>query len=481
MMPRSQIAALAVLLVGLGVVLVLVGDTGVSTGVFLPDQPTETVTPTPTPSPTPMPEADAGNWVESPESPGQLTYAPDPAIDAEIVYQTTSYDDMVNLIGLDRPADDDKYPLVTLLAGIRAELESQVSESQLTLDPDGITGPVIEVIEGLPVTTLRVRAASQTTGAGQEFAGLDLVQMFIEGPDGNVTFLQYVLRGEPNPTVYADFRAWLAANIVDITSAGAEATPEATTEAEATAQAEAGPTQAAPEGTTPEATTEAQVTLEATQEAPQGPIPTAETAVTPGATLEATVEAQVTLEATQEAPPSPEPTAETGAAEPAEKWIETTPGQVAYALNPNAGIMYAAAPLDQFATGTGIEMTEGATLPTAEEILTIVRTDIEAELQAGAIVVEEGNFEGPTTEDINGVPFTYLRVAAQAQTTPDGQALPAQEIVIGIIETGENRITVIRFISQGDLNPAAYADFREWLAQNMTRLAQLEITETSGQ
>jgi hypothetical protein len=155
------------------------------------------------------------------------------------------------------------------------------------------------------------------------------------------------------------------------------------------------------------------------------------------------------------------------------------PGQVLYAPSPTAGIMYGAVPLDEFAIGSGVEMAEGAPLPTAETILTTVRAGIEAELEEGAITVEEENFEGPSTEEIDGVPFIYLRVTALAQTTPDGQELPGQDVVIGLIETGENRLTVVRFISQGDA--AVYADFREWLEENMARLSTLEITEMSGE
>jgi hypothetical protein len=279
MMPRSQIAALAVLLVGLAVVLALVANTGVSTGVFSTATPTATASP----SPTPLPEASANNWTSS--TPGQLTYSADPNINAQIVYQTApSLDQLVGLTGLSAPAADDPYPLVSLLGEIRDELTSQANDSQLTLAPDAFTGPVINFIQGTPVAEMRLQVGSQTTGTGQDFPGLDLVQMFVQHPDSDqITFVQYVVRGEPNPAVYADFRAWLNDHIADILAQQAPTptpTPTAAPEATESATPEAGaPQEVTPEATEeviPEVTEEVVVTPEATQETVATPEPTAE-------------------------------------------------------------------------------------------------------------------------------------------------------------------------------------------------------------
>jgi hypothetical protein len=464
MMQRSQIAALAVLLVGLGVVLALVGTAGISTGVFS----TATPVPTSTPSPTPLPEPSADNWTVS--STGQLTYSADPNINAQVVYQTAaSVDEIANLTGLTAPAADDPYPLITLLTEIHDELVSQADTSQLTLAPDAFTGPVIEIVNDIPVATMRLQLSPQTTGGGQEFPGLDLVQMFVQHPDGQITFVQYVLRGEPNPTVYADFRAWLSANIADIIAQQAsptatpEGTPAPTTEPGATEQVT--PEAAATQEVTPEAAATQEVTPEATLE----PSATPEI-VTP----ETTEEAAVTPETTEAAEVVITPSA-AEAGTPQQKWLEISPGELMYAANPSAYIQYTAAPLDQFAASMGIEAIDP--LPTAEDILNAVRAKLETQLEEGQISVEEGAFEGPTAEEIDGVTFTYLHLTLQPQTTPDGQARPAQDVVMGVIITGENRLTAIQFIYQGDPDSSIYSDFREWLAQNITLLSTLEISE----
>jgi hypothetical protein len=273
MMPRSQIAALAVLLVGLVVVLALVANAGVSTGVFSTATPTATFTP----SPTPPPVASADNWTSA--GPGQLTYSADPSITAQIRYQTfASVDDSVSSIGLTAPAADDPYPLISLLKQLQEALSAQVDSAQLSLAPDAFIGPSIEIVENTPVAMLRLQIAPQTTGSGQSFAGVDLVQMFIQHPDNQVTFVQYGLQGEPSQAVYAGFQAWLSANISDLLAQQAptptptmtpgpteQATPEATQGATAT-----------PGAVTPEPTEEVAVTPEPVATAVPTVEPTAE-------------------------------------------------------------------------------------------------------------------------------------------------------------------------------------------------------------
>ena len=461
MMPRSQLAALAVLLVGLGVVLVLVGDTGVSTGVYVAGQFTATPSPTLAPSPTPLPEASAENWVES--NPGVYSYA-DPNVSAEIRYQTAPLDELVTSIGLEAPAEDDPYPLVALLNQLRAQLETQIVDSQLTADPDAITGPVIEIVEDTPVNVLRVQIGPQTPPTGQEFGGLDLEQMFVERADEQVSLLQYVQRGEANPVAYNDFRAWLSANIGMVAGIEAEATPEAET------TPEAGDTTTG----TPEATAE-DTTPEATQEPAESAPAATEEAVTPEVTEETAVEA--TPEAANAAPDA-EPTTAPAAALPADqRWMEVQPGQLIYATNPNAFIQYMAATVAELAPTVGVTL-EGDQLPTADEMLNSVRARLETQLEEQAITLDEGAFEGPVTEEINGVPFIYLHLAVPPHTGTDGQAQPGQELVMGLIPAGDDRMTAIQFVFQGDPDPAIYADFRAWLEENIVRLSELEVTET---
>ncbi len=105
-----------------------------------------------------------------------------------------------------------------------------------------------------------------------------------------------------------------------------------------------------------------------------------------------------------------------------------------------------------------------------------MRTRLETQLAEGAISVEEGDFQGPTAEEIDGVTFTYLHLTLLEQLGPDGTPRPAQDVVMGVIVTGENRVTAVQFIYQGDPDSTIYDDFREWLAQNIKRLSELEIT-----
>lgn len=240
---RSQTVALAILFAAFVIIFLLVGDAGVSTGVFLPE-PTLTYTPTPSPTPTPLPDPAAANWTEA--QPGQWVYqGPAEVVNARINYTAIALDEFVMRTNLTPPADDSAYPLIEVLGQMRDNLEAQATEAGLTVGEEAFVGPVIEVIADVPVTMLHLRLPGQDRASGQRFPGLDLVEAFVERQDGRVTFIQYVLQGEPDILVYRDFRAWLAEHMDNLTGATEEtgaAEPDETPTADET------PTEATPSG-----------------------------------------------------------------------------------------------------------------------------------------------------------------------------------------------------------------------------------------
>ncbi|MEW6580265.1 MAG: hypothetical protein AB1435_13885 [Chloroflexota bacterium] len=263
---RSQTAALAVLFVALTVIFLLVGDAGVSTGVFLPE-PTLTYTPTVAPTATPGPDPGAANWTEA--TPGQWTYTGASGVAARINYDTVKLDEFITGTGLTAPAADAPYPLLAVLSQLSESLQTQATDAGLTLEPGVFSGPIIEIVGETPVALMHARVQPQTRQDGQQFLGLDLVQALIDQGEGDVTFLQYVLQGAPDDVVYGDFRAWLEANVATLyekpaEEEGAEATPtegEATPAPEEPAGDETGPgEQPTPAPEQPQATPEAQPT-----------------------------------------------------------------------------------------------------------------------------------------------------------------------------------------------------------------------------
>ncbi|GAB4433108.1 MAG: hypothetical protein Kow00106_26360 [Anaerolineae bacterium] len=246
---RSQTVALAILFVAFAVIFLLVGDAGVSTGVYLPE-PTLTYTPTSTPTPTPLPDPVAANWTEM--QAGQWYYQGPQEVNARINYTAIALDDFVTRTNLTPPPDDAAYPLVEVLGQMRDNLEAQASEAGLTVGEEAFTGPVIEVIANVPVTMLHLRLAAQDRPSGEPFPGLDLVEAFVERQDGRVTFIQYILQGEPDPLVYRDFRAWLVEQMDRLTGAADESAGEEGATEPGETPTEVTPTAEAPaEGETP--------------------------------------------------------------------------------------------------------------------------------------------------------------------------------------------------------------------------------------
>jgi hypothetical protein len=442
MMPRSQIAALAVLLVGLGVVLALVGSGGVDTKVF-------TAQDTPTPSPTPTPEASAENWVPDESTEGLWHYTADEAVDAQISQGAKAITEVAAGLGVEPPGEGAPLPGLDLLGKFRDEFEAVQPEG---LEPGmgsfTFDGPAVRLFDGVPVALARLIIAPDVNP--NYAAGLDIAFAYIELGGDQINEIRYELAGEPNDLAYADFQAWLDTNASDF-AAPAEA-----------------------EGGTPTAEPTEAAETPSGEETPAAE-PT-EAGETPGE--EGTPAAEPT-EAGEAPGEEGTPAAEQSSAGPTETWMEVGPGQVVYTRNPNAYLQYVAVPVDEFAQGVGIEVVEGEALPNAEEILTALRGELETQIADSGLIVEEDAIQGPLTEDINGTAFVYLHLTVQPQAAPDGTPIPMQEIAVGIIETGENRITLVQYLFQGDPDPAIYPDFRTWLEENIARLSTLEIEEAA--
>jgi len=251
---RSQTAALTILLVALAIVFVLVGETGVSTGVFLPE-PTLTYTPTVGPTPTPLPDPAAENWTEI--GPNQWTYAGDTEGTAQLSARPQNFDTFVTTNGLTLPAEDSAYPLLDVLGQMRTELASQAEEMSLELAPDAFTGPQLEIVDGVPVAMLRVSINAQENEDGQAFPGLDLAWAFIERGENEISFVEYAFRGDPDPVVYNDFRAWLEANIANLAGNNATDDGESQTANEPGTEAgDSGAGEAGPDSSTTEETSQ---------------------------------------------------------------------------------------------------------------------------------------------------------------------------------------------------------------------------------
>lgn len=244
----QQTVALIVLLAVLGVVFVLVGDSGVSTAVFRPEH-TATLTPTLAPSPTATLVPSAGNWVE--QQPGTLTYMGQPDIEAQVTYLSGPLAEMITQWGLQMPPDDSEYPLYDVLTQYRTELETQIADPAVGLTVGEFVGPALEVVNNTLVNHLYLRIPAQARGDGQQFPGLELSLDMIDQGEGNMTMVQYSVRGEPDPTVYNDYRAWLADYIEKLAAPEAAATEEAAPDATEEIAPEA--TQAATEEAAPAA------------------------------------------------------------------------------------------------------------------------------------------------------------------------------------------------------------------------------------
>ena len=495
MMLRSQtVAALAVLIVALGLMFVLVGQAGVATRVFLPEA-TLTYTPTVGPSPTPLPEGNVANWVES--QPGALTYS-DSSITARVAYQTMTLDSFIQQNQLQAPTQPAPYSFLQVLDQLRTSLEDQASSIGLTVTPDSFGGPEIRLVGTTPVAQLRATFPPQTEStSGQPFQGVDLALMVIDRGNGEISFVQYQLQGERNLVVYNDFVAWLAANMATLTGqapettgtpgtpSGTPGTPGATPPAEtATPAAEVtGAAEAPAEGAVPQAETATasplpEVTGEATAVPPSAsatPTPAAETSATPSAAEGAAPQA-----ASETATPVPEAAVATPGTPvaAADTWSEIEPGRYVSSTNPNAMIEYGPLKLTDIAAQLGMDTSGGGASLTPMDVLNTIRTDFEARIAGMGIALESDAMEGPVAKDFGGVPVTYLHMIVPASTSSDGTPIPGQEFWLGLIDMGGGNFRAIDLLYEGDPDPTVYANFQAWLEANAARLSEPEPTAT---
>ena len=495
MMLRSQtVAALAVLIVALGLMVVLVGQAGVATRVFLPEA-TLTYTPTVGPSPTPLPEGNVANWVES--QPGSLTYS-NSSIPARILHQEMTLDNFIQQNQLKPPTQPAPYSFLEVLDQLRASLEDQASSIGLTMTPDTFSGPEIRLVGNTPVAQLRATFPPQTEGSSnQPFQGVDLALMLIDRGNGEISLVQYQLQGEKNLVAYNDFMAWVAANMADLsgqapettgtpgTPSGTPGTSEATPLAETgtpvpevTGTVEAPAEAATPQGETATATPLPEVTSEATTVPPSPaatPTPAPETSATPSAAEGAAPQA-----AGETATPVPEANIATPGTPiaAADTWSEIQPGQYISITNPNAMIVYAQVKLADIAVQLGMDTSGGEASLTSMGVLNTMRSDFETQIAGMGIVLESNAIEGPVTKDFDSVPVTYLHMTVPASTSSTGTPLQGQEFVLGLIDMGSGDFRAINLLYQGDPDPAIYANFQAWLDVNAARLSEPEPTAT---
>jgi hypothetical protein len=473
---RPQTISVAVLLVALGLIFLLVGNAGVSTGVFLPEP---TLTPIP-PTATPLPDPAVDHWSET--APGQVAYTADPETPAQIVYQTMPLDTYIQQRGLETPAADAALPLLDLLQQRRELYATQIEELGLQAGPDALEGPAVEKFGGVPVAMLRVKVPPQPLADGREFPGLDLIEGLVERPEGEVTYVEYSLGAEPDVIVHNDFRAWLEINAARLAgqdddeaaddAPDDEAAPEPADEPDDQPAPEADSTEEpADETTVPEPTEEAtaepdeEPAQEATEEPADEPAP------------EATDEPGDEGAAMPDDAPAEEPGSE--AAAPAQGWTEVAPGQYLHATTSNAFVGHQASTMAALSGQLGIEPPADDAEEPVLDILTAAKNDLEFQVTGLGVTFAEDSIEGPEMREYDSVPVAYFHAALNPTTTAEGQSFPGQEMALVIIDQGEGNIQLIQlqYIYEDQPDPAIYADFQTWLEDNTARLLTLVSTE----
>jgi len=467
---RSQTIAIAVLLVALGIIFLLVGNAGVSTGVFLPEP---TLTPIP-PTATPLPDPAADHWSES--APGQVAYTADAERSAQIAYQTMPLDTFIEQRQLDAPAEDAALPLLDLLQQ-RADLYvAQIEELQLKVEPDAVEPPVVEKFGGVPVAMLRIKVPSQALPDGRDFPGLDLVEGLVENGEDDVTFLEYSLGDDPDPIVYNDFRAWLEANAPRLAGqeedepAAEEAATEEPPDEDAAAEPEA--TEEAVEPADEEATAEPspEADQEATEESAEpADEPTAEEATgepTPEPDLETTEEAAAPADAEVAAAPEQEATTERG-------WTEVGEGQYVHTTTTNAYVGYYPSTTAEMSGQLGIEAPADDAEEPLLDMVIAAKNDLEFQVTELGVSFAEGSVEGPEMREYDSIPVAYFHATIDPFTAAQDQTYPGQEMALGIIDQGDGNIQLVQmqYIFEADPDPGIYADFLTWLEDNAAMLA----------
>lgn len=446
MASRASIYAVVILLVTFGIVFVLVGDSGVSTGVYLADHPTNTPAPTVGPSPTPLPDPAANNWAET--VPGQLVYSAKPESSAQIAHSTTTLDAFVQGMGMETPPADTPYPALAALETLRDGFEQQMAELGLSGGSDVFDGPSIELVNGVPVSRLRVRLDAQQNNQGGQFPGLDLMIGVIERPGDEIELVQYRLQETPDPTIYRDFRAWLEANVGELSggAAGDEIGAEATEAPDADA------TEAAPESAPTEEAAGSAPEAAPSEEAAQGATPVAEV---PGAEDEG-------------------------------PWSEVAEGVLMYAADPLlfAQIAHRVMPVSEFVTGSGLEApAEDADTPMLD-LLAQLRETFAGQLTAQGLTPGENAFTGPEQMEIAGQPAARLRFTAPPQTPENGQPFPGLDMEVILVDLGDGQLAAIQYTYQGAPDGSVYDAYLAWLEDNAARVtvpAPAQATEDAAQ
>lgn len=216
MMLRSPaLTALAVFFISLVVLVVAVDSIGVNTAVYLPGQPTATPV---IPTATPTPEPSAARWLEV--APNQYRYA---AADLEnpptVRVSEAPMSDFLANSGLEPPPEDAPFPLLNMMEQLRTLLGESIAEDNVKLATDGIAKPVIELIGDVPVATMRIQIAPQTTAQGAEFPGGELFYAWFERGE-DIVRIELTYQGPPNAQMQRDLRAWLEQKVAQLAAAG---------------------------------------------------------------------------------------------------------------------------------------------------------------------------------------------------------------------------------------------------------------------
>lgn len=441
MASRASISAVAILLVSLAIVFILVGNSGVSTGVYVAGQPTNTPAPTMGPSPTPLPDPAVENWQEN--VPGQLTYLPRPESGAQVYYSVMTLEEFASGLGVEPPPADAPYPQLTMLETMRDGFEEQIAELGLDATPDAIEGPAIVLVNGVPVSQLRVQLDAQEGASSNAFPGLDLLIGIIDRPGDEIELVQYRLQGTPDPTIYQDFRAWLESKAVEF--AGSD---EATETPDADEPAEPAADDAAEE---PASEPETEPAEDATDEPADGD---------------------------DDAAPAGDQPADGGAAA-TEPWNEVMPGVLMYGADPaiTAQIAFRSMPVEEFATGSSFEMpAEDASAPMLD-LLVQLRETLAGQLETQGLTISDDAFDEPEATEVAGKPAARLRLTAAPQTPASGQPFPGLDIAIVLVELPDGQLAAIQYTYQGAPEATVYAEFETWLDENADRATEPAAAE----
>lgn len=432
MASRASISAVVILLVSLAVVFILVGNSGVSTAVYVAGQPTSTPAPTVGPSPTPLPDPAVEHWRET--VPGQLTYLPQPDSPAQVFYSVMTLEEFTSGLGVEPPPADAPFPQLSVLETLRDGFEEQIAELGLNAGPDALDGPAIELVDGVPFSRLRIQLDAQETTSSGLFPGLDLVIGIFDRPGDEIQLVQYRLQATPDPAIYQDFRAWLEAKAVEFSGgeAEAEAMEVEPTEAPAAAEATAVPTE---------------------EPADSG------------------AEAPSTEEAA-----APATADDTAASDP---WNELVPGVLIYGANPAvaAQIAYQSMPVAEFIEGSGLEPPAADADAPMIDLLAQLRETFTEQFAAQGLTLVDDAFAGPEAITVAGKPAARLRLVAAPQTLASGQPFPGLDIAIILVELPDDQLAAIQYTYQGAPEASVYAEFQTWLDANAERATETPAVE----